>query len=275
MGMQELLFLSGLPVVILCFYVYNKDAIKEPKNLLAKLFVWGVLSIIPILILEIAVNTFVDADKVANQALKFIATFVGIGLIEEGAKWIITYKVVYNSKDFNHAYDAIVYAVFVSLGFALIENIMYVFGGGILTGVLRAFTTIPSHACDGIIMGYYFGLAKQEEFNDNQETSDKYMFMSLLVPILAHTLYDYFIISGSDILLYVFIVFTVAMYILCFTLVNKTAKLNYNFDGKFPHEETIKLNDSVSSSTSFKYAFSRTMLFSLLLLVIGAIILYI
>lgn len=275
MGIQELLFLASVPVILLCLYVYSKDAVKEPKKLLTKLFVWGVISIIPILVLEIAVNTFVDADKVSNQIVKLIATFVGIGLIEEGAKWIITYKVVYNSKEFNHAYDAIVYAVFVSLGFALIENIFYVFGRGALTGVLRAFTTIPSHACDGIIMGYFLGLAKQEEYNSNQEESDKNMFMSLLIPIIAHTLYDYFIISGSDILLYVFIAFTVAMYIICFKLINKISKLNCNFDGKHFSEETIKPENNVSSTNSFKYAFSRTLLFSLLLLIIGGIILYI
>jgi RsiW-degrading membrane proteinase PrsW (M82 family) len=68
--------------------------------------------------------------------------------------------VLYNNKNFNEPFDGIVYAVIVSMGFATIENIIYVFQYGFATGILRLFTAVPAHAAFGILMGYFLGKAK-------------------------------------------------------------------------------------------------------------------
>ena len=86
--------------------------------------------------------------------------------------------------------DGIVYAVMVGLGFALVENIMYVLGNpeqSFDIAVLRMFTAIPLHAICGVILGYYIGLAK---FSKNPF---KLMFIGLLFATIIHCMYNYFI----------------------------------------------------------------------------------
>lgn len=260
--MDILLYIAVLPVVVLCLYIYNKDLDKEPKKIVGKLFLWGMLSVIPIVILELLVDKIVTTDDSSNLVKLFIATLVGVALIEEGFKWLITHKNIYDNEEFNHPYDAIVYAVFASLGFALVENVLYVYGNGVSVGILRAFLTVPSHACDAVIMGYYLGRAKQAEYNNNQKYSNKDLALSLIMPILAHTLYDYFLFSQRNIMLVFFIIFVIALYIVCFKLIKKLSKISYNFDGtdakhKKEKGEGTKLI-KVNSYESKWYAISRT-----------------
>ena len=186
----------------------------------------------------------------------FIATFVGVGLIEEGAKWVVTNKCIYNDKEFNHAYDAIVYAVFASLGFALVENILYVLSLGAGTGVLRALITVPSHACDGIFMGYYIGKSKQ----------------CLLIPVIAHTLFDFFILSQRNLLIVIFFIYTIVMYIICFILVKKVSKTESNFDGS-NLENKLMDTKAESSTISFNYALAGMLVLSIIMTIFALIVL--
>ena len=266
MYLYYLVGIACLPVILLCMFIYKKDNDKEPKKLLRKLFLFGIGTIIPILILELIVDGIISTDNNSNLVLLFIATFVGVGLIEEGAKWVVTNKCIYNDPEFNHAYDAIVYAVFASLGFALIENILYVVQLGFGIGLLRAIITVPSHACDGVFMGYFIGKARQESFNNNQTEANKNMLYSLLFPIIAHTLFDYFIFSQRGILLVVFILYTIAMFVVSFILVNKVSKINYNFDGS-TLENKMQVLNSDSSKKSFNYALTRMLIVSGIMLV--------
>jgi RsiW-degrading membrane proteinase PrsW (M82 family) len=120
------------------------------------------------------------------------------------------YLVVRKSKDFDQHYDGIVYAVFVSLGFAVIENIMYVVDGGMNIAALRAVLTIPGHGFFGVLMGYYFSLA---HFH-NGTGSLLYWLKALLYPILFHGVYDFILfVMGYNfeypiIILLLFISFT-------------------------------------------------------------------
>ena len=89
--------------------------------------------------------------------------------------------------------DGIVYAVMISLGFATIENIFYVFvyaDDSLSVAITRMFTAIPLHAVCGVILGYFVGLAK---FSSNQK---RLLFKGLFLAVLIHTLYDYFIFGG-------------------------------------------------------------------------------
>ena len=261
--MESILLIAILPVVVLCLYVYNKDLDKEPKQILKKLFVGGMLSVIPIVVLELIINYFLPTEDNSNLVTLFIATLVGVGLIEEGAKWIVTHKHVYDNEEFNHPYDAIVYAVFASLGFALVENILFVFQNGLGVGFLRAFLTVPSHACDAIIMGYYLGRAKQAEFNNNQKFSNKDLALSLIVPILVHTIYDYFLFSQEEYMIGLFVIFVIVIYIVCFKLVKKLSKISFNFDGTDVKYKKVKGEESrlikVNSYESKWYALATTM----------------
>ena len=190
-----LLFISILPVYLIGLYIYKKDRDKEPIKLLTKLFIFGVLSCFPAVALEYAIGSFFTDPKTIDSITLFIYVFLSIALVEEFCKWFVSYKVGYNHKEFDHIYDVIVYSVFVSLGFACFENILYVFEGGITTGILRAFLSIPGHVCNAIIMGDMLGLAKISNINKNKKLERKYLILSVIFPTLSHTIFDYFIFT--------------------------------------------------------------------------------
>ena len=238
MNILLLLIVSVLPVIIVARYIYNKDKNKEPLRLLIRLFIGGFISVFITLFLTTileSVNPFfkIDYDKL-NLLELLVSVFVGIALIEESSKWIVTYIISYHNKEFDEFYDMIVYSVFVSLGFALFENIIYVFTQGLGIGIFRAIISVPCHAFIGIFMGYYLGLAKIASLNNNKSLEIKNKVFSILVPILLHGVYDYCILSGKVVLYIVFIIFMISLYVFAITKVNKIStiigKMKYKND---------------------------------------------
>ncbi len=191
-----LLFLSILPVYLLGTYIYKNDFDKEPTKLIFKLFFLGIgsafLTILITKFLILAVPMFGYETTSLDPISLIPYTFIGVALVEEFSKWIFVYTTTYRVSDFNHAYDAIVYSVFVALGFACIENVLYVFGTyEISTAVTRALLAVPGHVADGIFMGYFLALAKISETNGNLELSKKNKLKSIIIPVIAHGIYDY------------------------------------------------------------------------------------
>ena len=269
MQLELLIFVSCIPIILMCAYIYSKDADKEPSSTLRRLFIYGIISIVPIILLELLTNKIVVLDK-DNLASLFINTFVTVGLIEEGTKWVIINKSIYGDKEFNHAYDAILYSVFASLGFALVENLIYVLQDGVVVGLLRAITTIPLHTFNGIIMGYYLGLAKKEDISNNKVYAKKYMFLSLLMPILAHTFYDFFIFIEKTPATYMFIFFVITMYIISYIILRNISIIRTNFDGS-RFDAKRKKEYSVDKEI-FTYALSNVLLITLILILLAALI---
>lgn len=233
MYIELLLIISLLPVILIGSFIYKKDKNKEPARLLAKLFIAGVVSTIVVLILsglsELIIPSFGKELEYQNSIERFLYAFIGIALIEESSKWIMVYFISFNHKEFDELYDMVIYAVFVALGFACIENIIYVLQGGISTGILRAISAVPGHACDGIFMGYYLALAKLSERNGNVKDKKKYLWLSILVPVLLHGTYDYCILSGYAILIIGFYVFVALLYKHSLKRLNHVAKNNRKF----------------------------------------------
>lgn len=233
-----LILISVLPVYILGNKIYKNDYEKEPRKLLIKLFLYGILSVIMTLvlsgILELIFPFFsIENDSNLNILSLIIYVFVGVALIEELSKWILVYNSTYNHMEFNHAYDAIVYATFVSLGFACIENILYVMDGGIQTALVRSISAVPGHVSFGIFMGYFIALAKIADSNNNVSISKKNKILSLVVPIVLHGVYDYLIYATAfyGFMLIIFIVFVIWMFIAASKKVKQLANITYNIGG--------------------------------------------
>lgn len=227
--MKILLAVAIIPVIILCNYIYKKDINKEPVSLLKKIFLYGILICIPVIICEIFLGSFFDTE---NGSLDFIIIlinmFFGVALIEEGFKWIVVKKLGYKSTEFDEIYDIIVYSVFASLGFACIENIGYVLQNGIGTGILRAILSIPGHTCFGIIMGYYLSKAKINLLNNNSFLNKKNIFLSIFMPSLLHAMYDALLTIDGDIYFFIFLFFDVILVVSCFKTVNRISKIQQN-----------------------------------------------
>ena len=228
-----LIFISILPVIIIGAFIYKKDKEKEPTGLLIKLFLFGVLSCIPAAIIESIVSLFFGDVNAMSLPLLFVYVSLGIAFIEELVKWIVVYRHGYNSKEFNHVYDALVYCAFVSLGFACFENILYVFSEASLEiGLLRAVTAIPGHVCNAIVMGDYLGSAKTYQLFHEEKKERAYLLLSLLLPTFTHAVYDYCIYSKNGILIIFFCFFLVSIYIFSFIRIKKLSSIKDDFASK-------------------------------------------
>ena len=240
--MNILLYIAVLPVFGLLYFIYKKDKHPEPSSMLVKIFGLGCATVIPSIVVElIADEAFAGVDK-ENLLLLLVVVFFSVGLVEEFFKWLVIKVFCYSADDFDEPYDAIVYAVFSSLGFACIENIMYVMSMGAGTGVLRALTAVPGHACFGVIMGYYFSVAKMKK--DKGEDDTPYLLLSLGMPAFLHTLYDYFIMSGQGLLIICWLVFLFGLFVASFIMISKVAKYEQQFKTK---------NTKTTSPTQKKY----------------------
>lgn len=186
---MSLLLLAIAPAMIIILYIYFKDKFeKEPVRFLFKNFLMGaIVSVVITLILSAVANYIYPLTDTTSIYQQFINAFFLVGLVEEFSKYIIVKYYAQKNSEFNEPFDGIVYAVMVSMGFAALENILYVFEHGAATGILRAFTAVPAHATFGILMGYFMGLAK---FSKNKQLLN---FTGLVVATFFHGSYDFFL----------------------------------------------------------------------------------
>jgi len=199
---MNLLFLALGPVFVIAMYVYYRDKYeKEPWRMLLVALVVGALLSIPVIFIEQFLVLFIPEKPLENY---FYSAFVVAGLTEEGFKFLAFILLIWRSQNFNEKFDGIVYAVFISLGFAGIENILYVMQGGAAVGLYRALTAVPAHALFGITMGYYFGLARFYPSHRKFLIS-----MAFLIPFLLHGFYDFCLMAKQPALLALFIPFVI------------------------------------------------------------------
>lgn len=186
---MSLLFLAVAPAMIIILYTYFKDKFeKEPIRFLFKNFLMGAfVSVIIALILSVVANYILPLTDELSIYQQFIKAFFVVGLVEEFSKYVIVRFYAQKSVEFNEPFDGIVYAVMVSMGFAALENVMYVFQYGVSTGIIRAFTAVPAHATFGILMGYFMGLAK---FSKNRQLLN---LIGLVIATFFHGAYDFFL----------------------------------------------------------------------------------
>ncbi len=224
---MDIFLIALAPVIIIACYIYYRDKYeKEPLGLLLKALLAGGLIVLPILVVESFFMQFISLFSGLGKA--FYNAFVVAALSEEFFKYVALFLLFWKSKAFNEKFDGIVYATFVSLGFAAVENVMYVTDGGLHTGLVRAITAVPAHAIFGITMGFYFGLAKFYE-KEQKQLRQK----ALYVPILLHGIYDFILMAELEWLLIGFAGFVVYLYYIGLKRMKKLSGQSiYNTDYK-------------------------------------------
>jgi RsiW-degrading membrane proteinase PrsW (M82 family) len=196
---NNLLFVSLAPILIVAIYIYNRDKYeKEPYSILIKALFTGVIIALPAVLIERLLDSFSKDFQGLQQAA--YSSFGVAAITEEGLKYAAFMIFFWKDKNFNEKFDGIVYAVYISLGFAAVENTLYVFAGGYGVGLVRAVTAVPAHALFGIVMGFYFGLAR---FSGKRRKS--YILLALLLPFLFHGIYDFMLMGKTVFLLTAFI----------------------------------------------------------------------
>ncbi|HAV92626.1 TPA: PrsW family intramembrane metalloprotease [candidate division WOR-3 bacterium] len=184
------LFVCILPFVLIIRFLYLRDKKeKEPFALMFRSFSSGFASIVPVIFIELIFQYFLRKTNLHDA---FITGIVP-GIVEEGAKFLIFYFIILKNKEFDEPYDGILYASLISLGFALSENLLYIFTNPLNVAFLRAVTAVPGHALFGISMGYFFFKSKFEG-----ETLKKiYLASAFMFPVLLHFSYNFIIKSNA------------------------------------------------------------------------------
>ena len=164
----------------------------------------------------------------------FLDTFFVVALAEECLKRLVVRCFVWRKRAFNYRFDAIVYCVASSLGFALLENILYVFQNGFGTGIVRAILSVPGHCTFAIFMGYFLRNAKLYEMQGNEKKAKRYAGLSLWVPVVLHGFYDFCLTMQSVILMLLFLVFVIVCDIFSIIRVVRSEKQDIPF---YVHQE--------------------------------------
>jgi len=179
--------LALAPVVAIIWYILFLDKLnKEPIKMLLLTFVFGIISVLPAILLESFGGNLLGEINSLPKA--WFHAFIVVALSEELAKYFFLRKYIFNKPDFDEPYDGIVYAIMISMGFAAIENVMYVAQGGISVAILRMFTAVPAHASFAVLMGYWVGRAKMEN-------KPQLNWLGLGSAVLFHGLYDFFLLA--------------------------------------------------------------------------------
>ena len=221
-----LIVAAVVPAIFLMYKVYKSDRLeKESTRLLWTLVKAGILSSLLALVEERALSAILDSVLDANTvAYNVILYFVIVACSEESSKYIFLRRKTWKNPEFNTQFDGLVYAIFVSLGFALWENISYVLTFGFATAVVRAVTAIPGHAYFGVFMGVFYGIAKKCERRGNHSASKAYRILAIIVPALLHGTYDF--IASTEALQsgWYFTAFVAVLFVISYILVNKSSK---------------------------------------------------
>lgn len=193
MVMLDLVFLAIAPTLFILLYIYKKDRYEpEPLHLVAGVFFLGALTVIPAGIIEL-----LFPEGVFSSA--FVAP-----VVEEGLKFLVVYFAVYRHPEFDEPVDGIVYAAAASLGFATIENILYVIDGGLAVGIVRAIASVPGHVVFACVWGFALGTARFRP--ENEKTG--IILSGLFLGMLMHGIFNFSLeVIGALGLLIILVVF--------------------------------------------------------------------
>ena len=215
-----------IPAIVLLVQVYRADRLEpEPPVLLLSLVLYGIFATGLAMLTEELGSALLDRSfPRSSTAYNVLMYFVVVAFSEEGFKYLLLKKRTWRSPAFNCQFDGVVYAVFVSLGFALWENISYVLTYGFSTALVRAVTAVPGHAYFGVFMGIFYGIAKRHENRGNHRAAVVYQVFSVAVPVVMHGAYDYIASMEQLNSGWVFVAFIAVMFFIAFRLVGRASE---------------------------------------------------
>lgn len=194
-----LIQLALAPALLFLFFMFIKDRYeKEPMLLLFVGAIFGAYLAAPVL----AIDTILMRTDAAEKYAILFSAFITSAANEEGMKLLFLIFLMNKNKEFNEPVDGIVYSVFIAIGFAGMENVIYVLNpslGGVSTALQRAIFSVPGHGLFAIAMGYYFS------YWHYYKKGTKYLLFSFLVPWIFHALYNFILLIDVSWYLLIFI----------------------------------------------------------------------
>ncbi len=183
-------FLALLPALLLCWYIYRLDKYEKEDFLpLAIHFILGFGVAFAAYFLERSADEW-GLNNPGNFWASFFFAFVIVAGVEELAKFLPLVSYTFTGRFFDEPMDGIVYGVFIAMGFASFENLVYAYEHEIDTTLVRAFTAVPAHAAFGVIQGYYAGMGRFGGYEKKYLRLAKGLFIAFFI----HGLYDFFLL---------------------------------------------------------------------------------
>ena len=217
----RLIIIAIIPAAIIILGIYLSDRHdREPFKVLLFTYILGALSVIPSIIVEEILIGFNIFPSILGA---FYNAFIVAGFTEEYFKRLVVLKYAYKTKYFNEKLDGIVYCVFSTMGFATVENIIYV-AYRYTIGLYRGIFSVPAHAVFGITMGYYLSLAK---FDLNLDRKKMNMRKSLYIPIIMHGIFDFILMAELPQLTLLFVPYVIFLWVL-----NQRKLASFMYDSK-------------------------------------------
>lgn len=223
-----LLLAAVLPAVYLLLRVYRLDRVeKEPIGLLLLLVLGGVLAAGVAASLE-GIFSRILPIFARRGSVKYLIleNFIVVAFSEEITKRLPVRLFAWRSPAFNYRFDAVVYCAASALGFAAIENVLYVAEYGISTAVTRALLSVPGHFFFAVYMGVYLGQAKLAEHYGAEKEKKHFLRMSLLIPILMHGFWDFCLSFESSVMTAVFFVFVILFFLNANAMLSKASQMD-------------------------------------------------
>ena len=225
----RILAVTIVPALLLLRYVRRLDRIEEESPAL----IWGLVGLgavsVVLAFLAEAGLLFVvlSAGLSSGPVYEVVHWFLVVGLAEEACKYLMLRLKTWKNPEFNCLYDGMVYAVAVSAGFALAENLLYLFRYGASVVFLRAVVSIPAHICFSVLMGTWYGAAKKHQHLGDLKKTRQCQWLALLLPALLHGGYDILASNASGPMIAVFILCVVAMFIVCWRMLKHLAEKDH------------------------------------------------
>jgi RsiW-degrading membrane proteinase PrsW (M82 family) len=178
-----------VPSLVLLAYFCSRDVNPGPAKVILATFALGILIVAPVAVLELTV--FDDIQFLSNPLLIGLTkAFWGAAIPEELLKFVVVVFYCFRHKSFDEPMDGMVCGAVASLGFATMENILYMKTGDPMLALSRALTAVPCHAFLGAIMGFYVGRARFDS-----RSRGRLFATGLGLVILLHGLYDFPLLS--------------------------------------------------------------------------------
>lgn len=206
-----LFLLSTLPGLLIVAYIYWRDRYEqEPFAQLSLCFLFGMLSAYPALKMEeFGIRDLGILNNANDPFMTFTFSFMVVAFSEEFVKYLFLRYYIFRQPVFDEPLDGIVYAIMIGMGFATLENVLYIIVRpdnaqlAVQIGLMRMLTAIPAHAIFAVTMGYFVGWAK---FVGQQR--NRYLFIGLSSAIVLHGIYDFCVFMHLSLLLVGFVIVT-------------------------------------------------------------------
>ena len=185
-----LLALAIAPGIAISVFFFLKDQYnREPRKHILISFFLGFLSAAISVALELGLTLTTEKYTTGKIWGTAFMAYCVVALVEEWSKYIMVRYYAFPKPEFDEPFDGIVYCVMVSMGFATLENIAYVYQYGLGVAILRMFLSVPAHAIFGVIMGYYMGKAWTRSGKDRS----RLLMTGLLMAVFWHGTFDFFL----------------------------------------------------------------------------------